>query len=174
MSTSLCTSLSRSPRTLVSLGLRVYQSGKLLDSAGRVTIIRGNNVTLLKQGSFVTEVTVYVRAGLDCLWVTRWKNISTNPKWPHAQVVTPALTLRTPIYTTLGIASLGANVFALIEKSHLLCLMSWRLHMFAKILGNVVRHCRNSCGRIPCARCRPLCIWDSSGINSSKNNVVEP
>ena len=61
----------------------------MLGSAGGVTIVRGNSVTLMEQGSFVTTITIRVRAGLDCLWVTQWKNISTNPKWPHAQVGTP-------------------------------------------------------------------------------------
>ena len=42
----------------------------------------------MEQGYFVTAVTVRVRAGLDCPWVFRWKKISTNPNWPHAQVGT--------------------------------------------------------------------------------------
>ena len=73
----------------------------------------------------------------------------------------------------------------LIEKSHLLYWMSRRLHMFAKILGNTMRHCRNSCGGIsdmrrlggtlfPCGCCHLPCIWCSSVIDSSKNKVVEP
>ena len=158
----------------------------VLKAAVRVTIVRWNNITLTEQGSFVTAFTV--RAGLDCLWVARWKNISMNPKWPHAQVGTPC----TPCMNSADSCMYNTRYSIpwsecgpLIEKSHLLYWMSRRLHMFAKILGNVVRHCRNSCGGIPemrrlsgtlfaCGCCRLPCIWCSSVIDSSKNKVVEP
>ena len=55
----------------------------MLNSAERVKIVRGNSVRLMEQGSFVTAVTVVV--GLDCLWISRWKCICTNSKWPYVQ-----------------------------------------------------------------------------------------
>ena len=52
-------------------------------SAVRVTIVRENGVTLRKQGSIVTAVTIYV--ALDCLLTTWWLCFYTNPKWPYVK-----------------------------------------------------------------------------------------
>ena len=52
-------------------------------STVRVTIVSGNSVTLREQGSVVTAVTVHL--ALDCLLITRWMRLYTNPKWPFVK-----------------------------------------------------------------------------------------
>ena len=68
---------------------------------------------------------------------------------------------------------------------HFLIWMLWRLHMFMKILCNIVGHCRNNCGDIPdmrrlsgtlfpCGHCCLPSIWCSTRIDSCMSKVVEP
>ena len=50
-------------------------------STVRVTIVSGNSVTLREQGSVVTAVNIHLV--LDCLLITRWMCLYTNPKRPY-------------------------------------------------------------------------------------------
>ena len=66
----------------------MYRSEKLLDSAGRVTIVRGNSVTLMEQVSFVTAVTVRIRVA----WIAYRSpggRTSARTQSGHARVGTP-------------------------------------------------------------------------------------